>query len=156
MIVRRDLLGRARADTPSVLDWKLNAENDSMYNTPATYSWYIAGLVFRWIKRQGGPRRRWRAAQSREGAVVVSGHRFEQLHRCPVVERDRSLMNVTFTLADESLDKAFVKGAEAAGMQTLKGHRSVGEMRASLYNAVPEAAVDALVEYMARSAEHGA
>ena len=156
VIVRRDLLGRARADTPSVLDWKLNADNDSMYNTPATYSWYIAGLVFRWIKRQGGlaamERRNRAKAQKLYRAIDASN-----FYRCPVVERDRSLMNVTFTLADESLDNAFVKGAEAAGMQTLKGHRSVGGMRASLYNAVPEAAVDALIEYMASfEAEHGA
>jgi phosphoserine aminotransferase len=156
VIVRRDLLGRARADTPSVLDWKLNADNDSMYNTPATYSWYIAGLVFRWIKRQGGlvaMEQRNRAKAAKLYRAIDSSN----FYRCPVLERDRSLMNVTFTLADESLDNAFVKGAEAAGMQTLKGHRSVGGMRASLYNAVPEAAVDALIEYMASfEAEHGA
>lgn len=156
VIVRRDLLGRARADTPSILDWKLSAENDSMYNTPPTYSWYIAGLVFRWIKRQGGlvamEQRNRAKAQKLYRAIDASN-----FYRCPVVERDRSLMNVTFTLADEALDNAFVKGAEAAGMQTLKGHRSVGGMRASLYNAVPEAAVDALIQYMAAfEAEHGA
>ena len=148
VIVRRDLLGRARADTPSVLDWTLNAENDSMYNTPATYSWYIAGLVFRWIKRQGGlavmAQRNRAKAQKLYRAIDSSN-----FYHCPVVERDRSLMNVTFTLADEAHDKAFLKGAEAAGMLNLKGHRSVGGMRASIYNAVPEAAVDALIEYMA-------
>jgi phosphoserine aminotransferase len=148
VIVRRDLLGRARADTPSILDWTLNAESESMYNTPATYSWYIAGLVFKWIKRQGGltvmEQRNRAKAQKLYRAIDNSN-----FYHCPVVERDRSLMNVTFTLADESLDKAFVKGADAAGMQNLKGHRSVGGMRASIYNAVPEAAVDALIEYMA-------
>ena len=139
-----------------MLDWKINADNDSMYNTPATYSWYIAGLVFRWIKRQGGliaMEQRNRAKAAKLYRAIDSSN----FYRCPVLERDRSLMNVTFTLADESLDNAFVKGAEAAGMQTLKGHRSVGGMRASLYNAVPEAAVDALIEYMASfEAEHGA
>jgi phosphoserine aminotransferase len=155
VIVRRDLLGRARADTPSVLDWGLNADNDSMYNTPPTYSWYIAGLVFRWIKRQGGlammGQRNRAKAQKLYRAIDASN-----FYHCPVVERDRSLMNVTFTLADDGLDKAFLKGAEAAGMQNLKGHRSVGGMRASIYNAVPEAAVDALIEYMAGfEAEHG-
>jgi phosphoserine aminotransferase len=154
VIVRRDLLGRARADTPSVLDWTLNAENDSMYNTPATYSWYIAGLVFRWIKRQGGlavmAQRNRTKAQKLYRAIDASN-----FYHCPVLERDRSFMNVTFTLADEAHDKAFLKGAEAAGMYNLKGHRSVGGMRASLYNAVPEAAVDALIEYMAAfEAEH--
>jgi phosphoserine aminotransferase len=147
VIVRRDLLGRTRADTPSVLDWTLNAENDSMYNTPATYSWYIAGLVFRWIKRQGGlavmAQRNRTKAQKLYRAIDASN-----FYHCPVLERDRSFMNVTFTLADAAHDKAFLKGAEAAGMYNLKGHRSVGGMRASLYNAVPEAAVDALIEYM--------
>ncbi len=155
VIVRRDLLGRARADTPSVLDWTLNAENDSMYNTPATYSWYIAGLVFAWIKRQGGlaamAQRNRAKAQKLYRAIDASN-----FYHAAVVEADRSLMNVTFTLADEALDKAFLKGAEAAGMQNLKGHRSVGGMRASIYNAVPEAAVDALIEYMATfESEHG-
>jgi phosphoserine aminotransferase len=148
VVVRRDLLDRARPDTPSVLDWSLNAENESMYNTPATYSWYIAGLVFRWIKRQGGltvmAQHNRTKAQKLYRAIDSSN-----FYRCPVIEHNRSLMNVTFTLADESLDKAFVKGAEAAGMRNLKGHRSVGGMRASIYNAVPEAAVDALVDYMA-------
>ncbi len=148
VIVRRDLLGRARADTPSVLDWTLNAKNDSMYNTPPTYSWYIAGLVFRWIKRQGGlgvmAQRNRAKAQKLYRAIDASN-----FYHCPVVESDRSWMNVTFTLANEVLDEAFLQGAEAANMQNLKGHRSVGGMRASLYNAVPEAAVDALIEYMA-------
>ena len=148
VIVRRDLLDRVRADTPSILHWRLNAENESMYNTPATYSWYIAGLVFRWIKRQGGlveMERRNRAKAQKLYRAIDSGN----FYHCPVVERDRSLMNVTFTLADASLEKAFLQGAEAAGMYNLKGHRSVGGMRASIYNAVPEAAVDALVDYMA-------
>ena len=147
VIVRRDLLGRARADTPSVLDWGLNADNDSMYNTPPTYSWYIAGLVFRWLKRQGGlpaMAQRNRAKAQKLYRAIDAGN----FYRCPVLPKDRSLMNVTFTLADAALDDVFVAGADAAGLVNLKGHRSVGGMRASLYNAVPEAAVDALIDYM--------
>jgi phosphoserine aminotransferase len=147
VIVRRDLLDRVRPETPSILDWRLNADNDSMYNTPATYSWYIAGLVFRWLKRQGGLpaiaiRNRAKAGKL-YGAIDASN-----FYSCPVLKQNRSLMNVTFTLADATLDKAFVAGAERAGLLTLQGHRSVGGMRASLYNAVPEAAVDALIDYM--------
>jgi phosphoserine aminotransferase len=147
VIVRRDLLDRARADTPSILDWRLNAEHDSMYNTPATYSWYIAGLVFRWLKRQGGlPAMaiRNRAKAGKLYAAIDASN----FYSCPVLEQNRSLMNVTFTLADATLDNAFVAGAERAGLLTLQGHRSVGGMRASLYNGVPEAAVDALIDYM--------
>jgi phosphoserine aminotransferase len=154
VIARRDLLGKARADTPSILDWGLNADNDSMYNTPPTYSWYIAGLVFRWLKRQGGlaamEQRNRAKAQKLYRAIDTSN-----FYHCPVVVPDRSLMNVPFTLADDALDDAFVAGAERAGLENLKGHRSVGGMRASLYNAVPEAAVDALIEYMnAFESEH--
>ncbi len=155
VVVRRDLLGRARADTPSVLDWTLNAGNDSMYNTPATYSWYIAGLVFAWLKKQGGllgmAQRNGSKAQKLYRAIETSN-----FYHCPVVASDRSLMNVPFTLADAALDDDFVAGADAAGLLNLKGHRSVGGMRASLYNAVPEAAVDALIEYMNSFAtDHG-
>jgi phosphoserine aminotransferase len=154
VIVRRDLLGRARADTPSLLDWGLNDANESMYNTPPTYSWYMAGLVFRWLKRHGGldamAVRNRQKAQKLYAAIDASN-----FYRCPVVVSDRSLMNVPFTLADASLDDAFVAGADRAGLLNLKGHRSVGGMRASLYNAVPEAAVDALLDYMQTfEAEH--
>ena len=154
VIVRRDLLGHARADTPSLLDWGLNAANESMYNTPPTYAWYMAGLVFRWLKRQGGlaamAARNREKAQKLYGAIDASN-----FYRCPVVAADRSLMNVPFTLADAKLDDAFLAGAEREGLLNLKGHRSVGGMRASIYNAVPEAAVDALLDYMQTfEAEH--
>lgn len=147
VIVRRDLLDRVRADTPSILDWRLNADNDSMYNTPATYSWYIAGLVFRWLKRQGGLSAMAIRNRAKAGKLY-SAIDASNFYSCPVVKQNRSLMNVTFTLADATLDNAFVAGAERAGLLTLQGHRSVGGMRASLYNAVPEAAVDALIDYM--------
>jgi len=147
VIVRRDLLSGARADTPSILDWRLNAENDSMYNTPATYSWYVAGLVFRWLKRQGGLPAMAIRNRAKAGKLY-SAIDASNFYRCPVVPQNRSLMNVTFTLADPALDGTFVAGAERAGLLTLQGHRSVGGIRASLYNAVPEAAVDALIDYM--------
>src|SRR5262249_26323232 len=103
VIVRRDLLDRARADTPSILDWRLSADNDSMYNTPATYSWYVAGLVFRWLKRQGGlpaiARRNRAKAEKLYSAIDASN-----FYSCPVVKQNRSLMNVVFTLADATLD----------------------------------------------------
>jgi phosphoserine aminotransferase len=147
VIVRRELLGRARADTPSVFDYKLAADNDSMYNTPPTYAWYLSGLVFKWLKQQGGlagiGERNRRKAEKLYQTVDASN-----FYSCPVVRENRSLMNVAFTLGDDRLDAPFLAGAESRGLLNLKGHRSVGGMRASLYNAVPEAAVDALVDYM--------
>ncbi len=153
-VVRRDLLGRARADTPSVLDYKLTADNESMYNTPPTYAWYLSGLVFKWLKAQGGLAAM-DACNRRKADKLYRAIDTSNFYKCPVVREYRSLMNVTFTLADGALDKAFLAGAEARALLNLKGHRSVGGMRASLYNAVPEAAVDALIEYMGSfEAEH--
>jgi phosphoserine aminotransferase len=147
VIVRRDLLGRARKDTPSVLDFTLAAENDSMYNTPPTYAWYLSGLVFKWLKRLGGVEAMGRINR-RKAETLYRAIDASNFYRCPVAREHRSLMNVPFTLADETLDGAFLTGAEERGLLNLKGHRSVGGMRASLYNAVPQAAVDALVSYM--------
>lgn len=147
VIVREDLLGASRAETPAMLDWKTAADNDSMYNTPPTYAWYLAGLVFQWLKSQGGV----------EGIAAVNRRKAEKLYsyidasgfyKNPVEIQSRSWMNVPFTLPDESLDKPFLKEAESAGLLNLKGHRSVGGMRASIYNAVTEQAVDALVAHM--------
>jgi phosphoserine aminotransferase len=148
VIVREDMIGRARPETPSVIDYKLMAGSDSMSNTPPTFAWYIASLVFDWLKTQGGltaigERNRRKAAKLYE-AIDRS-----EFYRNPVDPRYRSLMNIPFTLADAGLDGAFLKGAAAAGLANLKGHRSVGGMRASLYNAMPEAGVDALIAYMA-------
>lgn len=147
VIVREDLLGKARPGTPTMLDFKVAADNGSMYNTPPTYSWYLSGLVFQWLKRQGGVAKmaevNQRKAAKLYGYIDASG-----FYRNPVDVPYRSWMNVPFTLHDSSLDKAFLKGADAAGLLNLAGHRSVGGMRASLYNAVPEAAVDALIAYM--------
>ncbi len=147
VIVREDLLGRASEDTPTVLDYKVQAEADSMSNTPASYSWYIAGLVFQWLKRQGG------LAAIEKKNVEKSKLLYDFLDqsrffKSPVRKQDRSRMNIPFTLADAKLDGEFLKGAEARGMFQLKGHRSVGGMRASIYNAMPIEGVRRLVEYM--------
>ncbi len=155
VIVREDLLGRSRADIPKMLDWKTAADNDSMYNTPPTYSWYLAGLVFKWLKAQGGV----------EGIAKINQRKAEKLYsyidnsgfyKNPVELQSRSWMNVPFTLPNESLDKPFLQEAEEAGLLNLKGHRSVGGMRASLYNAISEEAVDALITHMQHFAQRHA
>ncbi|HSC75135.1 MAG TPA: 3-phosphoserine/phosphohydroxythreonine transaminase [Pseudomonadales bacterium] len=147
VIVREDLLAKSRADIPTMLDWKTAADNDSMYNTPPTYAWYLAGLVFKWLKAQGGvegiARINERKAQKLYGYIDNSG-----FYKNPVELQSRSWMNVPFTLPNETFDKPFLKEAELAGLLNLKGHRSVGGMRASIYNAVGEDAVDALIAHM--------
>ncbi len=147
VIVRDDLIGKAAKGTPSVMDYKQQALADSMLNTPATYAMYIAGLVFKWIKTQGGlaEMERRNVAKAKLLYDFIDAGAF---YRNPVAKADRSRMNVPFTLADAKLDDAFLKGAEARGMVQLKGHRSVGGMRASIYNAMPIEGVRALVEYM--------
>lgn len=148
VIVRNDLLGGARRETPGVIDYKVMAGSDSMWNTPATLSWYIAALVFEWLKAQGGlaaiAQINERKAAKLYAAIDASG-----FYRNPVERSARSWMNVPFTLADPNLDKAFLQESKAAGLTNLKGHRSIGGMRASLYNAMPEAGVDALIAFMA-------
>ncbi len=147
VIVREDLLGQALADTPSAFDFKTVADNDSMYNTPPTYAIYIAGLVFQWIKALGGLTAM--AERNRTKAALLYEYLdASRLFTSPVQRDCRSLMNVPFKLRDEALDGAFLKGAEAAGLLQLKGHRSVGGMRASIYNAMPIEGVQALVAYM--------
>ncbi|WP_090310739.1 3-phosphoserine/phosphohydroxythreonine transaminase [Pseudomonas linyingensis] len=154
-IIREDLLGKARSICPTMLDYKVAADNGSMYNTPATFSWYLSGLVFEWLKEQGGleaMEQRNRAKQELlYGAIDASA-----FYTNPIAKNARSWMNVPFRLADEKLDKVFLAGAEARGLLNLKGHRSVGGMRASIYNAVGLDAVQALVAYMAEfEKEHG-
>ena len=147
VMVRKDLLGKASPHTPTMLDYKVAADNGSMYNTPSTYSWYLAGLVFQWLKRQGGVAAMGeinaRKAQKLYGFIDASA-----FYANPIEPRFRSWMNVPFTLADDALNKAFLQGADARGLLNLAGHRSVGGMRASIYNAMPEAGVDALIAYM--------
>jgi phosphoserine aminotransferase len=147
VIVRDDLLDKARKTTPSVWDYKQMAADGSMSNTPPTFGWYIAGLVFKWLKRQGGltamgARNRAKAA-SLYTAIDGSG-----FYRNPVRPDCRSIMNVPFTLAKPELDKAFLAAAKEAGFTNLEGHRSVGGMRASIYNAMPPEGVAALVSFM--------
>jgi phosphoserine aminotransferase len=147
VIVRKDLCGNARDMTPTFLDYAQHADNDSMINTPPTYGWYLAGLVFKWIKAQGGV-----AAIDEHNQVkanlLYSAIENSNFYSSPVASANRSTMNVPFTLADSALDGEFVKQAEARGMFNLKGHRSVGGMRASIYNAVSLEAVQALVSFM--------
>src|SRR5499427_5650356 len=148
VIVREDLLGRARRETPGSIDYKTMAANDSMWNTPPTLSWYIAGLVFEWLAEQGGvagiAKVNQRKAKKLYAAIDGSG-----FYKNPVEKSARSWMNVPFTLADPKLDDVFLKESKAAGLTNLKGHRVVGGMRASIYNAMPEAGVDALIAFMA-------
>ena len=148
VIVRKDLIGEAAPGTPQVLDYARQAEADSMLNTPPTYAWYIAGLVFQWLKRQGGlegigERNR------RKAALLYDAIDASDFYRNPVAPDSRSWMNAPFVLADDGLDDAFLKEAASAGLTGLKGHRSVGGMRASIYNAMPEEGVHALVDFMA-------
>lgn len=147
VIVREDLLGHAPAGTSGMLDYKVQADNDSMLNTPPTWAIYIAGLVFQWLKRQGGVAaiRERNAAKARLLYDCIDASGF---YRNPVAVADRSLMNVPFTLQDPSLDEVFLKGARERHMIQLKGHRSVGGMRASIYNAVTLEGVQRLVDYM--------
>jgi len=155
VIVREDLTGRARPGTPAVWDYRAMAEDHSMLNTPATFAWYVAGLVLRWLKAQGGlaaiGERNRAKAQLLYDTIDASG-----FYRNPVALDSRSWMNVPFTLADARLDEEFLAGARAAGLANLAGHRSVGGMRASLYNAMPLAGVEALTAYMREFARrHG-
>ncbi len=155
VIVRDDLIGHALPITPSAFNYQLQAENDSMFNTPPTYAIYIAGLVFNHIKAQGGLKAM-EAHNKTKAAVLYDYLDASKFYRNPVAREDRSLMNVPFWLKDDALDDAFVKGAQAKGMIQLKGHRSVGGMRASIYNAMPIAGVNALVAYMKEfEAQHG-
>ncbi len=152
VIVREDLIGNPVAGIPAMLDYKIHADNDSMYNTPPTYAIYIAGLVFKWLKQTGGLE----AMEKRN--IEKANLLYDYLDKSgffvsPVALENRSRMNVPFTLKDPSRDEEFLKGAKARNMVQLKGHRSVGGMRASIYNAMPLEGVKALVEYM-REFEH--
>ena len=154
VILRKDLAGRCRPGTPRILDYASHAASGSMFNTPPTFAWYLAGLVFRWLKDAGGVAAV-EAVNRRKAAKLYATIDASNFYSAPVAVADRSIMNVPFTLADPALDAAFLAGAEERKLLNLKGHRSVGGMRASLYNAVGEAAVDALIDYMASfEAEH--
>ncbi len=155
VIVRRELYGRTMAACPSMFSWEVADKAGSMYNTPPTYSLYLAGLVFAWIEQQGGLAAM--AQNNRAKAELLYGAiDGSDFYGNPVAVADRSWMNVPFTLADAELDKVFLAEADAAGLLNLKGHRSVGGMRASIYNAIPRDAVNDLIEFMSDfEARHG-
>jgi len=147
VIVRDDLIGQTVAGTPTMFDYKTHADNESMYNTPPTYGIYIAGLVFKLLKARGG------LSAMEQQNILKSNLLYDTLdstdfYNSPVARENRSRMNVPFTLKDAALDEDFLKGAKARGLVQLKGHRSVGGMRASIYNAMPVEGVQALVDYM--------
>ena len=147
-IVRDDLIGEVKEGKPTMFDYAVHANNDSMYNTPATYAWYLAGLVFAWLKENGGLAAMAEVNQ-RKADKLYAAIDASSFYANPVASDCRSWMNVPFTLANADLDAAFLEGAKAKDLVTLKGHRSVGGMRASIYNAMPEAGVDALIAFMA-------
>lgn len=147
-IVRDDLIGQARTGTPSMLDYKNHADADSMFNTPPTYSWYFMGLVFEWLKAQGGIAAI-EAHNRRKSEKLYAAIDQSDFYSNPVEVSSRSRMNIPFVLANNALDESFLAEAKRAGLVTLKGHRSVGGMRASIYNAMPEDGVDALISMMA-------
>ena len=147
VIVRDDLIGEVLPGTFGIHDYKAVVDNDSMLNTPSTFAWYVCGLVFKWMRSEGGL-----AAigerNARKAALLYGYLDSQDFYRNPVQKSARSSMNVPFTLANAELDADFLKGSKAAGLLGLKGHRAVGGMRASIYNAMPEAGVAALIDYM--------
>jgi phosphoserine aminotransferase len=147
VIIREDLLARSQDSLPTMLNYKVHAENDSLYNTPNTFGIYILGLTMKWLRSLGGLEAIGRINQRKAGKVYAEIDR-TGFYRGTAAKENRSLMNLTFRLGSEDLEKQFVKEATAAGLDGLKGHRSVGGMRASIYNAFPEEGVDALVDFM--------
>ena len=147
VIVREDLLGQTVPGTPTMFDYKTQADNDSMYNTPPTYAIYIAGLVFKMLKAKGGLAAMEQANRAK-AKLLYDFLDTSKFFLSPVARENRSLMNIPFTLKDAALDAEFLKGAEARGMIQLKGHRTVGGIRASIYNAMPVEGVQALADYM--------
>ncbi len=147
VIVREDLIGQTITNTPTMFDYATHAKANSMYNTPPTYSWYIAGLVFEWIKQKGGLQKL-AEINRRKAEKLYSYIDSSDFYHNPVDPSCRSWMNIPFTLKDPELDGKFLELAKEAGLVNLKGHRSVGGMRASIYNAMPEEGVDALIDFM--------
>jgi len=148
VIVREDLIGHADPRLPTMLDYKIHADNESMYNTPPTFAIYMAGLVFQWLKKNGGIAAMEKTNIAKSTLLYAAIDASNGFYHCPVNKADRSRMNVPFTLKDANLDGDFLKQADARGLLQLKGHRSVGGMRASIYNAMPLAGVQALVDFM--------
>ncbi|HEX3061761.1 MAG TPA: 3-phosphoserine/phosphohydroxythreonine transaminase [Usitatibacter sp.] len=155
VIVREDLLGGALPGTPNVLNYKLMADNDSMLNTPPTFSVYLAGLTFKWLLERGGLAAIGKV-NARKAKMLYDYLDAQDFYSNPIEKQDRSLMNVPFRLRDDSLDARFLAQAEARGLSQLKGHRSVGGMRASIYNAMPVEGVEALLEFLEEFAKKNA
>lgn len=147
VIIREDLLDQAQVQTPSMYNYSVHANAGSMTNTPPTFSWYLSGLIFEWLLEQGGVSAMAEINQ-RKSAKLYRAIDQSSFYANPIAVNNRSQMNVPFTLADDALDSEFLSQAEQAGLLNLKGHRSVGGMRASLYNAVPEESVDQLISFM--------
>ncbi|MDH5710157.1 MAG: 3-phosphoserine/phosphohydroxythreonine transaminase [Gammaproteobacteria bacterium] len=147
VIIREDLIGKSKQNMPTMFDYKIHAENESMYNTPPTYSWYLAGLVFEWLKENGGV-----AAMEEKNRIkaekLYAAIDASALYSSPVEKNCRSWMNVPFVLANAELDAKFLEQAAKQKLVALKGHRSVGGMRASIYNAMPAEGIDALISFM--------
>jgi len=148
VIVREDLLGKVAANTPTMLDYKIHADNGSMYNTPPTYGIYMAGLVFQWLKRNGGVAAMEKVNIAKAKLLYDAIDASNGFYRCPVAQADRSRMNVPFNTKDAASDAEFIRQAEALGMLQLKGHKLAGGMRASIYNAMPLECVQALAGFM--------
>ena len=153
VIVREDLIGNARENTPSMLDYKLMADNESMYNTPPCYCIYVAKLVYEWILGLGGLEKM-KEMNEKKANLLYDYLDSQDYYVAPVEKESRSMMNVTFVTGNADLDKKFAKEAEAQGLKNLKGHRSVGGMRASIYNAMPYEGVEKLVEFMKEFAKN--
>ena len=147
VIVRDDLLGRARDDSPSLMNWQTYSDNDSMFNTPSTYAWYLAGLVFEWIKEQGGVSAMAKVNE-RKATKLYKKIDSSSLYYNEVEPKVRSWMNVSFKLNNTDLEAKFLEESKVAGLLNLKGHKAYGGMRASIYNAMPEAGIDALIDFL--------
>lgn len=147
VIIREDFLGKAATDVPTYLDYKIHADNDSAYNTPPCFAIYVAGEVFKHIKKLGGVSEVERINKEK-AAKLYDYIDNSKLYKCPTVKEDRSLMNVVFVTGDEALDKEFVAEAKKQNLHNLGGHRSIGGMRASIYNAMPEEGIDKLIAFM--------
>lgn len=153
VIVREDLIGHAPSGLPTMMDYKIHADNDSMYNTPPTYAIYMAGLVFQWLKRNGGVGKMEQKNIAKAKLIYDAIEVSNGFYHCPVAKADRSRMNVPFRTANAATDAEFLKQAEARGMLQLKGHKLAGGMRASIYNAMPLEGVQALAGFMGEFAQ---
>ena len=152
VIVRENLIGKARPDTPVMFDYKTLADNDSMYNTPPCYSIYMAGLVYEWLLNDVGGLENMKAYNEKKSAILYDYLDSQDYYIAPAKKESRSMMNVTFVTGDAELDKKFAADAAKEGLKSLKGHRSVGGMRASIYNAMPIEGVEKLVAFMKKFA----